>query len=137
MLAYILRRAAVAIPTLLLVAASVFFLLRLVPGDPALLILGDQATAESLADLRASLGLDRPLPVQFGLWLQRVLAGDLGTSITNGEAVGPLILDRFGVTAAIVLTAVALAALIAVPPVIWWPSASLRCCFPSPASGWG
>jgi peptide/nickel transport system permease protein len=115
MLAYLLRRAAFAIPTLLLVAASVFFLLRLVPGDPALLILGDQATPESLADLRASLGLDRPLPVQFVLWLQRVLAGDLGTSITNGEAVGPLILDRFGVTAAIVLVAVALAALIAVP----------------------
>jgi peptide/nickel transport system permease protein len=86
-----------------------------VPGDPALLILGDQATPESLADLRQSLGLDRPLPMQFLLWLQRVGLGDLGRSITNGEAVGPLILDRFGVTAAIVLVAVALAALIAIP----------------------
>lgn len=115
MLAYLLRRTAVAVPTLLLVAVAVFLLLRLVPGDPALLILGDAATPEALADLRASLGLDRPLPVQFALWLGRVLVGDLGHSITNGEAVLPLILDRFAVTATIVLVAVGLAVLIAVP----------------------
>lgn len=115
MLPYILRRIALALPTLLLVAAAVFFLLRLVPGDPALLLLGDAATAESLADLRASLGLDRPLPVQFVLWLQHVVQGDLGASITNGERVLPLILDRFGVTASIVLAAVGLAVAIAVP----------------------
>ena len=115
MLPYLLRRLATAIPTLLLVAAAVFFLLRLVPGDPALLILGDAATPETLADLRASLGLDRPLPVQFALWLEHVAAGDLGKSITNGEAALPLILDRFAVTAPIVLLAVGLASLIAVP----------------------
>ena len=115
MLPYLLRRLGTAIPTLLLVAAGVFFLLRLVPGDPALLILGDAATPETLADLRESLGLDRPLPVQFALWLERVAAGDLGRSITNGEAVLPLILDRFAVTAPIVLLAVGLASLIAVP----------------------
>jgi peptide/nickel transport system permease protein len=115
MLPYLLRRLGTAIPTLLLVAAGVFFLLRLVPGDPALLILGDAATPETLADLRESLGLDRPLPVQFALWLERVAAGDLGKSITNGEAVLPLILDRFAVTAPIVLLAVGLASLIAVP----------------------
>ena len=103
---YVLKRLLAAIPTLLLVAASVFFLMRLIPGDPALLILGDAATPESVADLRAAMGLDRSLPVQFGLWLSQVAAGDLGLSITSGEAVGPLILDRFGVTAAIVLAAV-------------------------------
>lgn len=112
---YVLKRLLAAIPTLLLVAASVFFLMRLIPGDPALLILGDAATPESVADLRAAMGLDRSLPVQFGLWLSQVAAGDLGLSITSGEAVGPLILDRFGVTAAIVLAAVAIAALVAVP----------------------
>ncbi len=115
MAGYVLRRLLVALPTLLLAAASVFFLMRLIPGDPAALILGDAATPEALADLRASLGLDRPLPVQFMLWLERVAGGDLGRSITNGEAVGPLILDRFGVTAAIVVAAVALAVLVAVP----------------------
>jgi peptide/nickel transport system permease protein len=112
---YVLRRLLLALPTLLLVAASVFVLMRLVPGDPALLVLGDAATPEAVADLRATLGLDRPLPVQFGLWLERLAAGDLGRSITNGEAVGPLLLDRFGVTAPIVLAAVGLAALLAVP----------------------
>lgn len=114
-LAYAARRLLLALPTLLLVAACVFFLLRLVPGDPALLILGDAATPESLADLRASMGLDRPAPVQFALWLGRVLQGDLGVSITNGQAVAPLIVGRFGVTAAIVLVAVTLAVLLAVP----------------------
>jgi peptide/nickel transport system permease protein len=112
---YTLRRAAAALPTLALVAVAVFLLLRLVPGDPALLILGDAATPESLADLRASLGLDASLPEQFIRWLSRVLAGDLGTSITSGQRVGPLILDRFGVTLPIVLVAVGLATIIAVP----------------------
>ena len=112
---HLLARLAGAVPTLLLVALSVFLLLRLIPGDPALLVLGDAATPESLTELRASMGLDRPLPVQFLLWLERVAAGDLGRSITNGEAVGPLILDRFGVTAPIVLVAVLLAVLVALP----------------------
>jgi peptide/nickel transport system permease protein len=112
---HVLKRLLAALPTLLLVAASVFFLMRLVPGDPALLQLGDAATPEAVADLRAALGLDQPLPLQFALWLGRVAAGDLGQSITSGEAVGPLILDRFGVTAAIVLLAVGFAVLLAVP----------------------
>ena len=115
MAGYVIRRLLVALPTLLLVAAAVFFLMRLVPGDPATVILGDAATPEAVADLRASLGLDRPLPVQFALWLERVAAGDLGRSITNGEPVGPLLLDRFAVTAPIVLAAVGLAALLALP----------------------
>ena len=68
-----------------------------------------------IADMRAALGLDRKLPVQFALWLSRVAVGDLGASITNGQPVLGLILDRFQVSAAIVLVAVAVAALIAVP----------------------
>lgn len=115
MAGYVIRRLLVALPTLLLVAAAVFFLMRLVPGDPATLILGDAATPEAVADLRAALGLDRPLPVQFVIWLERVAAGDLGRSITNGEPVGPLLLDRFAVTAPIVLAAVGTAALLALP----------------------
>ncbi len=58
MAGYVIRRLLVALPTLLLVAAAVFFLMRLVPGDPATLILGDAATPEAVADLRAALGLD-------------------------------------------------------------------------------
>ncbi len=115
MTAYLLRRLAWAVPTLLLVGLLVFLLMRLVPGDPALLILGDSATPEQLAALRAQYGLDQPILVQFFYWLGQVLHGDLGTSITSGEAVLPLLLQRFQVSASIVLVAVALAVLLAVP----------------------
>ncbi len=115
MLGYALRRLAATIPTLLLVAVSVFLLMRVVPGDPALLILGDSADAESLSRLRESMGLEQPLHVQFNGWLGAALSGDLGKSTVNGEAVLPLILDRFRITSLIVLIAVALATLVAIP----------------------
>jgi len=115
MLGFALGRLARGIPTLLLVAVAVFLLIRLLPGDPALLMLGDMADAESLARLRQSLGLDQPLPAQFAIWLGQVLEGDFGRSIATGQDVLPLILERFSVTATIVLVAVLLAVLIAVP----------------------
>ncbi|CAN7607825.1 ABC transporter permease [Variovorax sp. LjRoot290] len=108
-------RIAMAIPTLLIVAVSVFILIRLIPGDPAQLLLGDLATPASLADLRARLGLDRSVPAQFGIWFGRVLQGDLGTSINSGQDVLPLVAERFLISGRIVLAAVALAALVAVP----------------------
>jgi peptide/nickel transport system permease protein len=112
---YVVRRLAWTLPTLLLVGLLVFMLMRLVPGDPALLILGDSATPEQLATLRAEYGLDKALPLQFAYWLGEVARGDLGNSITSGEPVMQLLLDRFQVSAAIVLVAVALAVLLAVP----------------------
>lgn len=115
MLAYLIRRLALTLPTLLLVALAVFALMRLIPGDPAQLMLGDAADPEQVAALRASLGLDQALPLQFWHWLLQVLHGDLGQSITDGQAVLPLVLERFEVSASIVLVAVALAACIAVP----------------------
>lgn len=115
MLGYLARRLAMTVPTLLLVGVTVFVMMRLVPGDPVLVMLGDAAGEAEIADMRAALGLDRKLPVQFALWLSRVAVGDLGASITNGQPVLGLILDRFQVSAAIVLVAVAVAALIAVP----------------------
>jgi peptide/nickel transport system permease protein len=108
-------RIAMAIPTLLIVAVSVFVLIRLIPGDPAQLLLGDLATPASLADLRARLGLDRSLPAQFGIWFGHVLQGDLGTSINSGQEVLPLVADRFLISGRIVLVAVAAAAMVAVP----------------------
>ncbi|MGQ2994574.1 ABC transporter permease [Variovorax sp.] len=108
-------RIAMAIPTLLIVAVSVFVLIRLIPGDPAQLLLGDLATPASLADLRARLGLDRSLPAQFGIWFGHVLQGDLGTSINSGQDVLSLVAKRFLISGRIVLVAVALAALVAVP----------------------
>lgn len=115
MLRLILQRLAMAVPTLLLISIAVFAMIRLIPGDPALLMLGDMADPTRLAALRQSLGLDQPLVVQYLIWLKAVFSGDLGVSITSGQAVLPLILERFSVSLTIVLSAVLLAALIAVP----------------------
>ena len=115
MLAYVLRRLAMTIPTLLLVGVAVFALMRLIPGDPAQLMLGDAADAQQVELLRRQMGLDQPIATQFLHWLSQVAAGDLGRSITNNLPVLPLIWERFQVSAAIVLVAVAAAALIAVP----------------------
>jgi peptide/nickel transport system permease protein len=115
MLRFALTRIAMAVPTLLIVAVSVFVLIRLIPGDPASLMLGDLADPASLADLRARLGLDQGIVVQFAIWFGHLLQGDLGQSITSGEAVLPLILSRFTISAQVVLAAVLLASLVAVP----------------------
>ena len=115
MLRFAFTRIGMALPTLLIVAVSVFVLIRLIPGDPAQLMLGDLATPASLADLRARLGLDQSLPVQFGIWIGNVVSGDFGQSISSQQAVLPLILQRFWVSAQIVLVAVLLASCVAVP----------------------
>jgi peptide/nickel transport system permease protein len=115
MLGYLARRLLMTIPTLLLVAIAVFTFVRLIPGDPVQVMLGDAADPAQIAQLRAQLGLDQPIPLQFVHWLGRLATGDFGHSITNNLAVLPLILERFQVSAVIVLVAVALAAGIAVP----------------------
>ena len=115
MLRYLLGRLLTTIPTLFLVSFGVFALIRLVPGDPIVVMLGDAADPETVSVLREAYGLDRPLVTQYGLWLWRAAGGDFGQSITNGAEVLPLIVSRFQVSATIVLLAVSLAALIAVP----------------------
>lgn len=115
MLGYILRRLAMTLPTLLLVALAVFTLMRAIPGDPVQLMLGDAADEAQVSALRQRMGLEAPLPLQFARWLGAAVQGDLGQSITNGEAVLPLLAERFQVSAVIVLLAVAAAALVAVP----------------------
>ena len=115
MLGYLARRLLMTVPTLLLVAAAVFALVRLIPGDPVQLMLGDAADPQLLAEMRRQLGLDQPIPVQFALWLAKVATGDLGHSISNNLPVLPLMLERFQVSATIVLVAVLLATLVAVP----------------------
>ena len=87
MLGYLVRRLLFAIPTLFLAMTAVFILARVVPGDPALVILGDQATAEALAALRERLGLDRPLLAQYFEFLWGIVRGDLGTSLVTGKSV--------------------------------------------------
>lgn len=94
---------------------GVFILIRLIPGDPAQVMLGEGAAPGQIAAARESMGLDRPLPAQFLIWIGRALRGDFGTSLTSKEPVLGLIVDRFQVTAAIVLISVTLTTLIAVP----------------------
>jgi peptide/nickel transport system permease protein len=115
MIAYALRRIALAIPTLLIVVVAVYGLIRLIPGDPAQIMLGDSGTAEQIAAIRHTLGLDEPLPLQFLHWLAAVAHGDLGQSIVNKLPVLPLVLERAAVSATIVLIAVAIATLVALP----------------------
>lgn len=115
MIRFIASRLLSAIPTLLIVVITIFTLMRMIPGDPASLMLGDLADPGQLETMRRSMGLDQPVWLQFLYWLGDVLRGDFGTSITLREPVLGLILDRFSVSAGIVLAAIVLSVLVAVP----------------------
>src|SRR3954453_6764048 len=94
MFAYIVRRILATIPVMAVVAIFVFALLYLSPGDPAAIIAGDTATVEDIARIRAKLGLDQPVYIQFGEWVWRLLQGDLGISIFTNLPVAKLIQQR-------------------------------------------
>ncbi|HEM7852753.1 TPA: ABC transporter permease [Burkholderia multivorans] len=115
MLSFVFRKILSIVPTLIVVTLLVFTMLRLLPGDPAQQMLGDQATPEALAALRIEYGLDKPWPVQYLNWASRALRGDLGRSLLNQESVSRLIWERFQLSLTIVFVAVALATLLAVP----------------------
>jgi len=110
------RALARVVPVAVGVVLAVFFLLRLVPGDPARMILGERATPESVAALRTRLGLDLPLPQQFADFAVRLLThGDTGDSLVYGTSTRALILERAPVSLGIVALAVAVSVLVAVP----------------------
>ncbi len=87
MIRYSLKRLLLAVPTLLVMLTAIFVLVRLVPGDPAVVILGDHATAASLRALRAELGLDQPLAVQYVAFISHVATGDFGQSLSSRRPV--------------------------------------------------
>ena len=115
MLYYILRRLLTTIPVVLTVAVLVFALLRLTPGDPALMIAGDSANDSQLAQIREHMGLERPLPVQFYLWARQVSEGDFGKSLHSGTAVSSMIAARILPTLALALSTIVFSTLIAIP----------------------
>jgi peptide/nickel transport system permease protein len=115
MLSFLLRRLAAVLPVLLVVSLVVFLILRLAPGDPAAVIAGNSATNEDIAQIRTQLGLDRSIPVQYGIWIGRVLQGDLGFSYYLNKPVTELIAQRIEPTLALAVGTVILAVLIAVP----------------------
>lgn len=96
---FIARRLVALVPVLLGVSTIVFFILHLTPGDPAQLMLGDFATKEAVEQLREEMGLNKPLVVQYGLFIGNVATGDLGRSITQRQPVTTLILERLQATA--------------------------------------
>ncbi|MBO6637602.1 MAG: ABC transporter permease [Roseitalea sp.] len=103
------------VPTLLVVSIIVFALIRAIPGDPAEIMLNDLDSDAAITAMRTELGLDRPLPVQYAIWLGNVLTGDLGTSIRTGQPVAEALFDRLGVTATITALAIGVAVLLAIP----------------------
>ncbi|HEX2482000.1 MAG TPA: ABC transporter permease [Methylomirabilota bacterium] len=111
----ILRRAVAFLATLFVVSLLVFTVVRVLPGDPALLIMGTEGSAEAAAALRRAMGLDRPIPVQYVEWLGGALRGDLGRSIQYDVAVGRLILSRLAVTLPLTGLAAVFMTLVAVP----------------------
>ena len=115
MLPLIARRILATIPVMGVVALTVFGLLHLTPGDPAVIIAGDYATTQDIERIRARLGLDRPLLAQAGLWLASVARGDLGVSIYSGLPVTRLIGQRVGPTAALTALAMLISVTLAVP----------------------
>lgn len=110
-----LRRLPSLLLTLLLISLVTFVVVQVIPGDPAQLILGTEAPPGALADLRAQLGLDRPLPLQYLSWLGGVLRGDLGVSLRHGRPVATLIAERLPVTLSLAILSLILAVFLAVP----------------------
>jgi peptide/nickel transport system permease protein len=112
---YVARRLLAFAATLVLVSLVVFVVIRILPGDPALLIMGTEGSPEAAAALRRAMGLDRPLAVQYAEWVGRALAGDLGRSIQYDVPVGSLILSRLRVTLPLTLLAAAFMTAVALP----------------------
>ena len=114
-LAYTLRRLAQMVPVVLGVTILAFLLVHLIPGDPAVTILGVHATPDLIAEFHKQWGLDKSIPEQYWLFLERLLHGDLGTSIFYRTSVSSLVGDRVPVTVLLLAYATVLALLLAVP----------------------
>jgi peptide/nickel transport system permease protein len=115
MYAFIARRLLSTLPVLIFVAVFVFLILRLTPGDPAALMVGDMGTAEDLARVREALGLEGSLLSQFTLWVGELLRGNLGESYYFKTSVGSLIAQRLEPTLSLAALTIVMAVLIAVP----------------------
>ena len=127
MLAYILRRILATLPVMGIVVVFVFLLVRIAPGDPAAIIAGDYATPENIQKIRVGLGLDKPIHVQFWIYLTNLAQGDLGRSLHSRLPVGQLILQRVEPTVALALSTLTFAILMAIPLgiVAAWKAGSL------------
>jgi len=112
---YLFRRLLLTIPVLFGVATLVFSLIHLVPGDPVQAMLGESASPQDIAELRGRLGLDRPLLVQYGAFLNGVTRGDLGASLRTNQTVTGAIAERLPATLELAFAAMGVAILISIP----------------------
>lgn len=112
---YILKRLLSMIPAVFVVSVVIFLIIHLTPGDPAAVMLGDQADPEAIAALREALGLNDPLPVQYLRWLGGVLQGDLGQSLYSDESMISMLLSHLGPTLSLTVFALAISLIAAVP----------------------
>ncbi|HEV2476572.1 MAG TPA: ABC transporter permease [Candidatus Dormibacteraeota bacterium] len=115
MTAYIFRRLLLMLPVAFLVTVGVFMLIHLSPGDPALIILGEDRTPQAIAAIHQQLGLDKPLYVQYGIWLGHIVHGDWGRSITTHEPVATAITERLPATLELGIVALVWSLLVAIP----------------------
>src|SRR6266850_1229816 len=111
-LTYVVRRLALAAPLLLGMSLLVFGLMRVIPGDPAVVVLGYKATPESIRAMRETFHLDESLPTQYARWLAGILRGDFGIDFRQNEPIGRMIVERLPVTIELTLLAALAAALI-------------------------
>ncbi len=112
---YILKRFASMIPVMFLVSIVVFMIIHLTPGDPAVVMLGEEATPQALEALRHELGLDQPIPIQYLTWLGHVIQGDLGRKIRTNQPVLEAIIERLPATIELTLLALIISLSIAIP----------------------
>lgn len=115
MLKFILRRIYTAIPTLLLISLFIFGLQKLIPGDPALILAGEDRSPEAIAYIHEAYHLDEPFLVQYFYWLSDAVRGDLGTSIKSDESVTSLLLAKLPVTIELSIFAMLFALVISIP----------------------
>ncbi len=112
---YILRRLLASIPVVILVGVMTFSILHIAPGDPAVLMAGEEATPADVEAMRVALGFDKPFIVQFGKWSGRLLRGDLGTSIFSQHTIVSLMKPRIEPTLSLAIIAISLSIIIGVP----------------------
>lgn len=115
MIRFVVRRVLLTIPVLVGVATLVFSLIHLIPGDPAQAMLGETASPQDVAELRARLGLDQPLLSQYTAFLKGAAKGDLGRSLRTNESVLPALMERMPATAELAVAAILVALVVAIP----------------------
>lgn len=115
LLTFALKRLGRLLLTVLLISTIIFFVIRVIPGDPALVIAGLDATPENIAEIRSRIGTDAPLALQYVRWLASIARFDFGTSLSTGQPVTRMILERFPLTLALALLGMAIALVLSIP----------------------